>query len=122
MSFLAATRSTSIWPVPVSTSGGVRICTSMFTSLTSTSLTELLPMSSPRASLLFAMVVQPLLRGTLSPETDAPKKTSKSGPPRSAVEAGEDLAAVLQAEAEREEDPALGLHPAVVARFDAIDG
>src|SRR5438270_9527871 len=35
MSFFAATRSTSIWPVPLSWSGGVRICTSMFTSFTS---------------------------------------------------------------------------------------
>src|SRR6267143_734535 len=35
MSFFAATSSTSIWPVPVSCSAGVRIWTSMFTSFTS---------------------------------------------------------------------------------------
>src|SRR5438552_7538517 len=82
-------------------------------SLSWTSFTELLPMSSPSASLLFAMIVQPFLpRGTLPPDFGPPKKTSISDPPGSSVEAGEELLAVVQLETQREEDLALGLHPA----------
>src|SRR3954464_420058 len=217
MSFLAATRRTSIWPAPVSCSGGVRICTSMFTSLTSngmycsashwmlssssfrvmrgmeiflmitlwpetpmatsrffslnwltscrmastmavefisapstiasggsgatpkassekprfpaslscTSFTDEEPMSRPSASLFFA-IARKLLRGSrgkLTPGENAPKKSSVSSRAPAAVpQPGKNLRAFLHGEAEGKEDLALGLHPAVLARLDAIDG
>src|SRR2546426_6310917 len=61
-------------------------------------------MSSPSASLLFAM--------SLASRALA----------RDAVVAGEELPALLDAEPEREEDLPLGLHAAVVAGLDPVDG
>src|SRR5438067_5924048 len=215
MSFLAATSSTSIWPVPVSTSAGVRIWTSMFTSLTSkgmycsashwidssssscvifgieiflmitewpltpmatsrffslywltscrmastmavefisapstitsgasgdtpkasriyprfasfscTSFTELEPMSRPRASLPFAMFRVPRrCRRRYHRNFYCPKKRPLPPlrGPAGAV-SGKELGALVQGKAERKEDLALGLHPAVVAGLDAVDG
>src|SRR5437868_2538901 len=82
-------------------------------------------MSRPSASLLFA-IARKLLRGTratLTPGEIAPKKSSfSSQAPRAVLQAGEDLRALLHRETEREEDLALGLHAAALARLDPIDG
>src|SRR5438874_2753964 len=82
-------------------------------------------MSRPSASLLFA-ILRTLLRGsreTLTPGENAPKKSSASSrPPDAVAQTGEDLGALLHREAEREEDLPLGLHAALLARLDAIDG
>ncbi len=70
MSFFAATSSTSIWPVPVSTSAGVRIWTSMFTSLTSKGMycsASHWMLSSSSSWVIFGMLI--FLMMTECPET-----------------------------------------------------
>src|SRR4051812_31779338 len=94
-------------------------------SLSWTSFTEDEPMSRPSASLLFA-ILRLLLRGsreTLAPGEIAPKKSSASSrAPRPVLETGKELHALLHGQAQREEDLALGLHPAFLAGFDPVDG
>src|SRR4051794_38934523 len=93
-------------------------------SLSWTSFTEDEPMSRPSASLLFA-ILRMLLRGsreTLTPGEIAPKKSSGSSRRPAVPQPRKDLGAVLDGETEREEDLPLGLHPALLARFDPIDG
>src|SRR5467141_2826823 len=51
-----------------------------------------------------------------------PSSRSPHAQPRRAVVAGEEFSALLDAETERDEDLALGLHPAVVAGLDPFDG
>src|SRR4051812_39728418 len=80
-------------------------------------------MSRPSASLLFA-ILRLLLRGsreTVAPGEIAPKKSSASSRPP-VLQTGKELGAVLHRQAEREKDLALGLHPALLARLDPIDG
>src|SRR4051812_16638240 len=79
-------------------------------------------MSRPSASLLLA-ILRLLLRGsreTLAPGEIGPKKSSASSRPP-VLQTGKELGAVLPRQAEREEDLALGLHPALLARLDPID-
>src|SRR5512143_1883087 len=123
MSFFAATRSTSI--CPAASPCGVRICVSMLTSFTSkgmycsashwiessssscdirgswTRFTLEAPLSTPTASLLFAMALLP-------PLPDAVRAAH-----------AEDPVLVGGLQAQREDDLALGVHAARVAALDA---
>src|SRR5207237_5647615 len=61
-------------------------------------------------------------RETLTPGEIAPKKSSASSQAPPVAQPGEDLGALLHGETEREKDLPLGLHAALLARLDAIDG
>src|SRR5437868_12015204 len=112
-------------------------------SLSWTSFTEEDPMSSPSASLLFAISLPSRLAGTLPflyqtsnklpylhlPAAHLPTTTEIHGclltvamPVAVPVApASEQFPRVLHREPEREKDLALGLQPAVLARLDAVD-
>src|SRR5437660_352303 len=88
-------------------------------------------MSSPSASLLLAMAVSPPLWTSAAVgrrlhrtrcHQEIPSSRSPRAQPCRAVVAGKEFSALLDAETERDEDLALGLHPAVVAGLDPVDG